>query len=91
MDAVQVPQGWVNALFTALVGLCLWIFRKVDRRVDKIEAAYVSRAEINALLDKHNARVEQMHTDNTRNFSEIRVQLEGVNTKLFELNGKISK
>lgn len=89
MDNLQVPQNWVNVLFAAVISICAWVYRRTDRKVEKIAATYVTRAEINDLLSAHNTRVEAMHADNTRNFSELRAQLEGVNTKLFELNGKV--
>jgi hypothetical protein len=89
MDASNVPQPWFNGLFAALATLAFWIYRKLDRKVEKIGGDYVTRKELNEMLALHNARVEKMHEDNTRNFSELRTQLEGVNTKLFDLSGRI--
>lgn len=92
MDALpQIPQGWVNGLFGAFGGLVFYLFRKIDRKVEKISGDYVTRKELNDLLAAHNARVEAMHAENTRNFSEVRLQLDGVNTKLFDLSGRIPK
>jgi hypothetical protein len=91
MDASSIPQPWYNGLFTALAGLVFYIYRKLDRKVDKISGDYVTRKELTDAIALHNASVQQMHLDNTRNFAVMQNQLQSMNDKLFDLSGRIPK
>jgi hypothetical protein len=101
MDALpQIPQSWVNGLFAALAGVCLWLFRKHDKKLDSIGDTYVTRKELADAIavvmaaiqkanDTHDTMVRLMHSDNSRNFDALRTELQGVNNKLFDLAGRI--
>lgn len=91
MDTVSVPQSWINGLIGMLGSLMFWTYRKLDRKVEKINDNYMTRKEIEELLAKRDLRVEQMHADNMTNFREQRSELQGINTKLFDLSGRIQK
>lgn len=98
MDTPVIPQSWVDGLFALLLAGFWWMFRKHDKKIDDISANYVTRAELAAAVDAINAaqaardeRLDKMHEANLRNFSELRLQLGDVNTKLFDLSGRIPK
>jgi len=91
MDTSNVPQSWVNGVFAAFVALCWWVYRKLDRKVEKISADYVTREDLAAAMDRHNIIVQTMHVDNARNFDNLRTELQGVNSKLFDLSGRLQK
>lgn len=96
MEAMPLlPQTWAGYLLTALVGICLWVARGVKADVKELQTAQgktMTREEIAAQFKATEDRTllfEQrqlaMHTQNTDNFREVRLQLEAVNTKLFQL------
>lgn len=105
MDTPVIPQGWIDTVFAALLGGTLWLFKKHDKKIDEAALAiaamsdkYVTREELTKAVDAINAaqaardeRLDKMHDANLRNFSEMRSQLENVNTKLFDLSGRIPK
>lgn len=95
-DTIPIlPQSWSGYLLGALVGLCLWIVRgfKADlKEMQTSQGKFMTREEIVSLLAASDARAREnearqltMHAQNTDNFREVRLQLESVNTKLFEL------
>jgi arsenate reductase-like glutaredoxin family protein len=92
MDTIpQIPNSWFQALAGAFAALFFWVYRRLDRKVENMTDDYVTRQELDNLFALHNSRVEAMHTQNSENFREMRLQLESVNTKLFDLSGRISK
>ena len=97
-DPIAVPQSWIVALAGgAWVGICGvvgYVVRKFDR-VEKRVSICITRDELAAIEARIEARavaaetrVVTMHSDNSNNFREVRLQLESVNSKLFELAAK---
>ena len=97
-----VSQNWFLSAVSATLAMSAGIFeyfrRKVDdqeKRLNKIPETYVTRADLTALEARIELRAAAsenrstaQHSDNTNNFRELRLQLESVNTKLFELAAK---
>lgn len=83
-----IPQTWINGVLSALVGICMFFIRGYVKKVDTIGANYVTRAQLTETFAEHDKRVSAMHTDNTNNFRELRQQLDGINSKLFDLARK---
>lgn len=88
----SAPQNWATWLVGLLTAALLWVVRGYAADVKHIKGNYVTRKDLAEALAASDARALQydlrqtsMHEANTRNFSELRSQLEGVNTKLFEL------
>lgn len=90
-----LPQSWSSYLLTALVGLCLWIvkgFKSDMKEMKESQSKFVTREEVSVLMAAVEARAREsearqitQHSQNTDNFREVRLQLESVNNKLFEL------
>jgi len=85
-------KDWPTFALGTLVSLCLWIARGFARDLKKIEGSYMTRKEVVELIAAADARALEydrrhttMHEANTDNFREVRLQLESVNNKLFEL------
>ena len=92
MEDLNIPREWSTYLFGALVALLLWIARGFKADIKKIEGSYVTRKELAEAIAAADARALQydirqntQHASNTDNFREVRLQLESVNNKLFEL------
>lgn len=97
-DPIPVPQSWLiyiaGAFGSLLAGNFLYFRSKVDRMDERVNncitrdelAAIEARIEARAVAAEN--RTVTMHSDNTNNFRELRLQLESVNTKLFELAKK---
>lgn len=88
MDTVSIPQGWVNALGVALLGLFGWLVRKFITKVDKLAEAqksFVTRNELKDALAEERAVLMDMHKENLSNFREIRMSTGEIDKKLFEL------
>lgn len=86
---------YVAGIFGSLLtGNFLYFRSKVDRLDERVNtcitrdelAAIEARIEARAMASE--TRTVTMHSDNTNNFREVRLQLESVNTKLFELAKK---
>ena len=97
-DPVQVPQNWLIWIAGTIAGLFsgnfMYFRRKFDRLGERVNAC-VTREELAAIEARIEARAlaaenrtVTMHSDNTNHFREVRLQLESVNTKLFELAAK---
>lgn len=97
-DPVPIPQGWltwaVGIFASLLTGNFVYFLRKVDK-IDERMKAFVTREELAAIEARIDMRAQSaetrgvtMHSDNTNNFREVRLQLESVNSKLFELASK---
>jgi hypothetical protein len=87
-----LPKDISTYVLGALLSLCLWIARGFSRDIKKIEGSYVTRKEVVELIAAADARAleydrrqNDQHRANTDNFREVRLQLESVNNKLFEL------
>lgn len=88
MDTVSVPQGWVNAVGVAVLGLFGWLVRKFIVKVDKLAEAqkdFVTREELTTALAAQGVVLSDMHKENLANFREIRVATGEIDKKLFEL------
>lgn len=86
-----ISQGWFNAIGTALIAVCLWVVRMYANKVNRIEqreATYVTRNELEQALRHRDERLDAMHLENTGNFRELRMSLDNINTKLFNLASK---
>jgi hypothetical protein len=96
MDGLpQIPQPWFQGAVAALAGFFFWILRGALGDVKKINANYITREDLAAILQArdtaHTKRMDELHADNTKNFRELREGLSGVNDKLFDLSGRIPK
>lgn len=87
-----VPQGWLAYICGGLLGVLWWVVRGYAKDLKKVKESYVTKDELAAAIAAADARTllfEErqlaMHTQNTDNFRELRLQLESANTKLFEL------
>lgn len=90
-----MPQSWSGYLLTALVGVCLWIvkgFKSDMKEMKEAQSEFVTREEVSTLMKAADGRAKEsearqltMHGQNSDNFREVRLQLESVNNKLFEL------
>jgi hypothetical protein len=92
MDGPPIPQSWLAYICSALVGVFWWIVRGYAKDLKTVKESYVTRKELAEALRVAEARTllfEErqlaMHTQNTANFRELRLQLESANTKLFDL------
>lgn len=92
---------WILGGFAAVcAAIAAYLYRKVDTlevRVNKAHENFVTRADLLALEGRIEARAglaenrgTAQHADNTDNFREIRLQLESVGSKLFDLANKRS-
>lgn len=87
--------SWLLALLgTMIMGTIAYVRRKFDKFDERIGGC-VTRAEMAALEAKIDARAAEAghrtdtnHAQNSDNFREVRLQLESVNSKLFELASK---
>lgn len=97
-DPVPIPQSWLvyagGALFALFGGIFAYFRHKVDRLEERVNLC-ITREELAAIelriearAASAEARTGTMHSENTSNFRELRVQLEGVNSKLFDLASK---
>jgi hypothetical protein len=91
-----VPQTWLIPGFLGLLtSIFVYFRRKIDRtdeRLQLIERTAVTHAELAEIMKLSEARaaladqrIELRHKENSDNFREMRLQLESVNSKLFEL------
>jgi glutamate synthase domain-containing protein 3 len=80
-----------------ILGTFAYFRRKTDgleERVIEMAAIYVTRNDLAALEQKLDERAKEvqaakaaMHLEDSNNFREMRLQLESVNSKLFQLAG----
>lgn len=87
---------WLLGGFGAVcAAIATYLYHKVDTlevRVNKAHENFVTRADLLALEGRIEARAglaenrgTAQHSDNTDNFRELRLQLESVNKKLFDI------
>ena len=99
-----LPQSWFGYLTGAMVAFVLWVVRGYASDLKTVKEKYISREEFEkhlaklqaefsaALLTRDTAagaRMDVMHSDNGRNFDRLAGCLDAVNTKLFDLSGRI--
>lgn len=90
-------QWLLGLLGTMILGTFAYFRRKTDgleERVIEMAAIYVTRNDLAALEQKLDERAKEvqaakaaMHLEDSNNFREMRLQLESVNSKLFQLAG----
>lgn len=93
-----IPQNWFYSAVSIISVLIVGIFEYFRRKVDGLAAKqenFITRDELvgieTRIEDRARAtetRSGAMHVENSDNFRELRLQLESVNTKLFELAAK---
>lgn len=88
MDSFVPPQSWVSGALALVLAAFGWAFKREVKRVDNIEErekSYVLREEMQAQLDKRDATLATMHSQNLENFRELRLQNETANGRLFDI------
>ncbi len=91
-DNLLTLSGALPYITTSLCGVLWWIFRGYVRDVKALKEHAVTRKELADALAATDARALaetqrqlSMHTSTMESLREIRLQLEGVNSKLFDL------
>lgn len=97
-EPIPIPESWFFSAAGVIGTLLLGIFEYFRRKVDRLEVKqqnFISRDELAAIEIRIEARAlatenrsGAMHVENSNNFRELRLQLESVNSKLFELASK---
>jgi hypothetical protein len=80
-ELLSDTRFWLVTLGAAVVGFVRYLWNKQERRLEKLEADSVRRAE----FDQFRADMREEHQENIGRLDDIKTEITGTNKRLDEL------